>query len=547
MTLSVVHAPDQLTKTPRDENFPVASLVLGREQRAAVLTFYRFVRRADDVADAPHLAAEDKLAQLAALRTALIEGNPSVTVARDLHALQARCGTGVVEALALLDAFRQDVAKARYADWAELLGSCRLSANPVGHFLLRLHGEADEAFAPADALCTALQILNHLQDLRKDREALDRIYIPVPWLDRAGGEAAFFDPLNAQRRAVLDAALDRVEALIDTARIVPARVASRRLRAQCAATIVLADRLAARLRKADPILRRVEIGSVDASQALIGSALPCRTDEQVTQRAVRRSGSSFRLGMRSLPAARRRAMHAVYAFCRAVDDIADGAAPAIDKRRFLAAWRDEIDRLDSRPETPIGRELAFATQRFGLPRGEFHQLLDGMETDCDERVRLADDTAFDLYARRVAGAVGVLSIHAFGAPEARDFALGLGRTLQLVNVLRDVEEDAGRERLYVPLSRLGREDASAAAIVADARFARVCQALAAEARAGFAAADAALAGLDPKRLKPAVLMMESYRRLLDRLEARGWRAHGGRLRLTAADRLQLLTLALRAA
>src|SRR5919112_862070 len=112
-----------------------------------------------------------------------------------------------------------------------------------------------------------------------------------------------------------------------------------------------------------PIPCRVEIRTVDATRALIGSALPCRTDEQVTRRAVRRSGSSFRLGMRSLPSARRRAMHAVYAFCRGVDDIADGAAPAADKRRFLAAWREEIERLDGRPETPIGRELAFATQR----------------------------------------------------------------------------------------------------------------------------------------------------------------------------------------
>jgi phytoene synthase len=238
-------------------------------------------------------------------------------------------------------------------------------------------------------------------------------------------------------------------------------------------------------------------------------------------------------------------VHALYAFCRAADDIADGAAPAAEKRRFLTAWRAEIDRLDRGPETPVGRELAWAARRFRLPVQEFHALLDGMESDCGERIRVADNDDFDLYARRVAGSVGVLSVHVFGAPEAHDFALVLGRTLQLVNVLRDVEEDAARDRLYVPLARLGREDAPAAELVADPRFARVWRELAAEARAGFADADRMLAGLDAKRLKPAVLMMASYRRLLDRLEARGWPAREGRMRLSAADRLQLLTLALR--
>ncbi len=151
---------------------------------------------------------------------------------------------------------------------------------------------------------------------------------------------------------------------------------------------------------------------------------------------------------------------------------------------------------------------------------------------------------------QVAGSVGALAIRIFGAPDALGFALGLGRTLQLVNILRDVDEDAAAERVYVPLSRLARlglEDAPARDLVADPRFARACQGLAEEARAGFSAADAALSSLDRARLRPAILMMEGYRRILDRLEARGCGARRGRLRLTAGDRLQLLGLALRPA
>jgi phytoene synthase len=254
--------------------------------------------------------------------------------------------------------------------------------------------------------------------------------------------------------------------------------------------------------------------------------------------------------MQSLSQERLRAIHAVYAFCREVDDIADGAAPPSEKRRFLDEWRKEIDRLHRAPETPIGRELARASSLFKLPLAECHALLDGMETDSSERVRLADDHALELYTRRVAGSVGALSIRIFGAPKAHDFALNLGRTLQLVNILRDVDEDAARERVYIPLARLaqfGLQDAPATTLVADPRFARVCEHLAAEARSGFDAADRALTQLDRSSLKPAILMMESYRRILDRLEARGWGARLGKLRLTATDRLQLITLAMRTA
>jgi phytoene synthase len=177
-------------------------------------------------------------------------------------------------------------------------------------------------------------------------------------------------------------------------------------------------------------------------------------------------------------------------------------------------------------------------------------MLDGMETDSAERVRIADDAGLDLYVRRVAGSVGLMSIPIFGAPEARDFAVGLGRTLQIVNILRDVDEDAAIERVYVPLSRLnaaGIEDGPARMIVADPRFAAVCRDLAEEASAGFAAADAALAHLNRAALKPAILMKEGYRRIFLRLMERGWATRGERQRLTAGDRLHMISLALRPA
>ncbi|EIM25137.1 squalene/phytoene synthase family protein [Microvirga lotononidis] len=544
------------TKRPSDENFPVASLVLSRQHRDAVLAFYAFARMADDIADAPDLGAAEKLARLDALEQALLAGDPTIPRAARLHEVDGQRKAGRDPARDLLRAFRQDVVKARYNDWAELIDYCRYSANPVGRFLLTLHGERSSAFGPVDALCTALQILNHLQDCGKDREQMGRIYIPIRWMLAAGSEAAFFDPSRtALRRAVFDAMLDRVDALIDQAQSLPEHLQNARLRAQSLATIALARRLSRRLRQADPVLERVQVSRPDACVAFLCGLpgtirRPSPRDHRVTAAAVRRSGSSFRLGMQSLSPERRRAIHAVYAFCRAVDDIADGAAPASEKRGFLREWRRELDRLHRAPETPIGRELARASTLFKLPLEECHALLDGMETDSADRVRLASDYELGLYGRRVAGSVGALSIRIFGAPSAHDFALNLGRTLQLVNILRDVDEDAAHERVYVPLSRLaqlGLSDAPAATLVADPRFARVCESLAEEARAGFAAADTALMRLDRRALKPAILMMENYRRVLDRLQARGWGRRQGRLRLSTADRLHLITRAMRPA
>jgi phytoene/squalene synthetase len=485
-----------------------------------------------------------------------VSGDPEVPEAARLHAVDRQHDAGLIQARDLLRAFRQDVVKARYSDWAELIDYCRSSANPVGRFLLILHGERGSAHVPADALCTALQILNHLQDCGKDREQLGRIYIPIRWMLAAGSETGFFDPSRTGvRRDVFDAMLDRIDTLIDQAQSLPEHLQNKRLQAQSVATIVLARRLSQRLRHADPVLERVQVSKADACVAFLRGLRstvqkPSPSDHRVTATVVRRSGSSFRLGMQSLGPERRRAIHAVYAFCRAVDDIADGAAPASEKRAFLRDWRRELDRLHRAPETPIGRELARASMLFKLPLDECHALLDGMETDSSDRVRLADDYELSLYGRRVAGSVGALSIRIFGMPSAHDFALNLGRTLQLVNILRDVDEDAACERVYIPLSRLaqlGLQDAPAAALVADPRFARVCESLAEEARAGFAAADEALTRLDRAALKPAILMMENYRRVLARLQARGWGMRQGRLRLSTADRLHLITRAMRPA
>jgi squalene synthase HpnC len=513
------------------ENFPVASFLLPREIRPQVLAFYRFVRTADDIADDPSLPAEAKLRRLAALEALL--DDPAGPLA----------AVGTVEARAMLSAFRQDATQRRYADWAELEAYCARSAEPVGRMLLRLHGEdAVAAGRASDALCTALQVLNHLQDLVPDRQRLDRIYVPLPWLSAAGGTEAFFAPANPRRRAVLDAALDRVEAALEAAAPLP-RLLRSRLRRQAAVTLDLAWRLLARLRACDPVAERVALGRGDFAAALAGAALPPPSDAAVVRARVARARSSFARGMAVLRGERRRALFAVYAFCRAVDDIADAAMPKEEKARFLGAWRAKL----ARPDCALSAELAVARAAFALPGAEFEAMVEGMETDAAGRVRLADEAALDLYCRRVAGSVGALSVRIFGAPGAEAFGLALGRTFQLVNILRDVEEDAALDRVYLPttlLARHGVPSAEARAMLAHPGLPVALAELAGRAAEGFARAEAELRRHDARALKPARVMMWGYRRLLGRMVAAGFAPPRARARLSRGERIRMAFLAL---
>ena len=247
--------------------------------------------------------------------------------------------------------------------------------------------------------------------------------------------------------------------------------------------------------------------------------------------------------MAALKGERRRALWAVYAFCRAVDDIADGAMPEAEKRRFLADWRRKL----VAPDCVVSRELAWARQAHGVPLPECEAMVAGMETDAADRLRLATEADLDLYCRRVAGSVGAMAVRIFGAPEAEGFGLALGHTFQLTNILRDVDEDALRERVYIPLDLLAAEgipDGPAAAIVAHPRFARICARLGQRAQDGFARAEAEIRQFSPAALRPAAVMAWGYRRLLDRLVARGWEGARPRPRLTTAEKLHMAWMAL---
>ncbi len=259
-----------------DENFPVGSRLIRAALRPHVHAFYDFARNADDIADDPALASDEKIRRLDLMGLVLIgdaeAGAPSATRLRE--SLE-QTDVSPQHALDLLQAFRQDAVKTRYADWGELMDYCRYSAMPVGRHVLDLHGERYDTYPPSDALCAALQVLNHLQDCAGDLEALDRCYIPQDMLLAAGiGTDAIRQPaLLPALRGVLDALLARTEALNRTGWQLPGRVRDRRLRVETAVIAGLSHRLTRRLQREDPLATRVKLRRVDLVASVL-RALP---------------------------------------------------------------------------------------------------------------------------------------------------------------------------------------------------------------------------------------------------------------------------------
>lgn len=254
------------------ENFPVGSFLIRHNLRAHVHAFYRFARNADDIADNPALAADDKVARLDRME-AILDGAPGDDSPAASAMRQSLFETGMTAAHCrdVLHAFRLDAVKLRYRDWDDLMEYCRYSASPVGRQLLDLHGESTTTWPASDALCSALQVLNHLQDCADDYRRLDRVYLPIEDLAREGTgvEALAADAASSGLRRVFDRLLGRTAELLDAARNLPPLVASRGLRWESSVIVDLAGRLLRRLQRGDPVAARVGLRKSDFLAAFL--------------------------------------------------------------------------------------------------------------------------------------------------------------------------------------------------------------------------------------------------------------------------------------
>lgn len=257
----------QSGKGHHDENFPVASFLIAPRHRAPVLGFYKFVRAADDVSDNAAATAEEKLALLEQMRQSLVGESEAVAEGVALRSILSQRGLSAVHALDLLEAFRRDCTKLRYRDWEDLIDYCRYSAMPVGRFVLDAHGESRELWPANDALCAALQVINHLQDCAKDYRALNRVYIPEPMLAAAGVgvEALGRDKANPQLSGVISALARKNAELLEISRPFARGIKDGRLALEVDLIQTLADDLNRLLTNRDPLSQIVHHSKMDVA------------------------------------------------------------------------------------------------------------------------------------------------------------------------------------------------------------------------------------------------------------------------------------------
>ena len=250
-------------KGAKDENFPVGSFLLSKAVRPHVAVFYAFARAIDDVADNPEITPQEKVDRLDGFDKALmgLNDDPAFEKAHIVRSSLIYTGVPIQHCRDLISAFKQDAVKSRYDNWDDLIDYCDRSAAPVGRYLLDLHSVSKDLYPASDALCNALQVINHLQDCQEDYREMNRVYLPQDWM---AGAKIDVDTLNKPftgrgLRQVIDVCLNETAELLNIARQLPGPMSSRRLAMESAAIIRIAERLVDELRLRDPLAERVAL------------------------------------------------------------------------------------------------------------------------------------------------------------------------------------------------------------------------------------------------------------------------------------------------
>jgi phytoene synthase len=535
-------AADVLGKAAH-ENFPVASVVLPTRTRRGLRAIYGFARLVDDAGD---LAPGDRLALLDWLEDDLeraYAGSPRHPLLRELQALLRERPLPPEPFRRLIAANRRDQTVARYPAWPDLAAYCELSANPVGELVLHLlDAVTPERVALSDAVCTGLQVAEHLQDVGEDFRR-GRIYVPLDDMERFGVTETDLAAARAseQLRGLLAFEVDRARELLARG---PALVASLSGRGRLAvAAYVGGGRAAlaaiegAEYEVLGPPPRASRHSRLIATRGVLREAAALSAAAEAAYRECRRvtraNASSFYYGIRLLPRHRRHALFAVYALARRIDDIADEAGPADEKLRRLAAVRGGLHTLASADGDPVLAAVADAARRFPLPLDAFGDLIDGAEMD----VRGTDYATFDdllVYCRRVAGSIGRLSLGVFGATD-REAAVpradALGVAFQLTNILRDIRDDLARGRVYLPREDLERYGCDLGAERATDGFRELIRFETRRTAAWFDHGLRLLPLLDRPSATAVAAMAGAYGRLLRRIERDPELALAGRVAL----------------
>jgi phytoene synthase len=531
----------------RGENFPVASFLAPAWARQHLRAIYGFARLVDTLGDE---APGDRLALLEELEREL-DGPPETEVMRRVHMTIEAQSLPLEPFRRLIEANRIDQSKARYETWEEVREYCTYSADPVGRLVLGVYGRLDEPalVEMSDAVCTGLQLVNFLQDPPRDLK-LGRVYLPQEDLRRFGlVEEELAGPGSERFRSLARFESERARSLLDHGFSLASALGGRPGRS---VALFARGGIAAleALERADydvfthrPSPSAFALGRL----ALEELSRPSKTAIAYAQalRITRREARSFAWGIRILPRPKQRAVAALYAFARRVDDIADDPSLSADERQSrLESCRGAVESLpDSRDGDLVLVALADAVTRYEIPKQALFDLVDGGLMDVD-RSRYDSWEELREYCRRVAGAVGTACAAVYGPSEpekAMAYAETLGVALQQINIIRDVGEDWRLGRVYLPqkeLERFGVTEADIEAAHTGPEWRALMEHQAARAERLLAEGLQLLQHLDRRSALGVRSFAGTYRRLLEQMRASGFEVFDVPPSLSTAEKVR---------
>ncbi len=462
-------AEDQkINQFRKSENFPVASFLIPKHAREPILALYQFARSADEISDDHTLSNDVRKTRLLEIYNGFLSGdiNKIPYPARDYYRFALNGTYNIKHGLALLEAFIQDTDKKIYKNWAETLGYCRRSAATIGRHVLEATNEFAADVSLSDNICTVLQLINHLQDLKADYMNDGRCYFDTSFFPDCSEIIAEkeSESINKGKLEVIS----ELKEMLNSSKSIVSSISSIRVRCEISVICEVAALLLKKLEVNDILTSRVQLTKPEKIKALLfGIAKAIFVLPKLSRKASSiafKSRSSFLKPMLRLDKERRRAILCFYSFCRLVDDAADDCTDVEKAVENINFWKDELEKIYSDkvmylPTHPISRELELHVKKYGVEKKYLEEIIAGQEMDISGQMLRPSNDVFDTYCYRVASCVGLASVKIFGYKEKNsvkieNFAASLGKALQIINIIRDVKEDARKGRIYIPKSLL---------------------------------------------------------------------------------------------
>lgn len=540
------------------ENFPVASIFLPKSVAKPILAFYNFARITDEIADSKTLSQAEKLTQLNHIYYLLQTQQPDekYPYLQPLFQHTKNGNISIKNCLALIEAFIQDAQNPEYNNFDDVLKYCRKSAASVGRIVLEACGEYHADYDASDKICSVLQILNHLQDLKSDYTNLQRLYFAKNYFPNL--EDLKLSHENIKVMEFKTEILNQTNNLLNEAKNLAKTICRNRVRVEIQTIINVCYALQEKLLSNNIMAKRVELTKTEKLFCLLKAIPQAIFQKPNFADITRKTKSSFFAPLLKLPKDKRQAMFAFYAFCHEIDDIVDEPHNAPTAAAQLNFWIAEIEKIYSTnsldyPTNPIAKELMKYVAKYNLQKQHLLGVINGQYLDLQNKMLLPSDELFTDYCYKVASCVGLVCVNIFGYNPAnqtqiQNFAINLGHALQIINIMRDIEEDAARGRIYLPASILQNtklenitpENLHKNFASYKPELQNILQKMAQKTEFHFAESDKYLPKSEQQNMKVALLIRKVYEMYFNKMKQQNFIFDKAQIKLSNIEKLKLL-------